>query len=320
MDRRKVERNNVVREEERHQEREGCCRGESQSYLGKSKKSYNAEVLSVGSIPPAPATPKGRAATIEEPFTFELAAAAPCASTPMRENPQPTPCADRQDEKLADLADAVSGVEARLLCRLQALEELMTALQREVIEKCATPPLPWSAPLPPLPPATLPPLPPATLPPPATSTPGPTGCFQEEETPTAVPTESPALRDVSSLANIIPTGTQEGYAVPPDIVGVVLLGCKSRRNLAARLASRIFSANERCGSNCRGVLGKTPLDVNRVKAIYSICMQHFPLQRLETQLAADKEMRTAIDEICRKTKIPRETENYIYSYGGGSLV
>ncbi len=122
MDRRKVERNNVVREEERHQEREGCCRGESQSYLGKSKKSYNAEVLSVGSIPPAPATPKGRAATIEEPFTFELAAAAPCASTPMRENPQPTPCADRQDEKLADLADAVSGVEARLLCRLRLWE------------------------------------------------------------------------------------------------------------------------------------------------------------------------------------------------------
>ena len=136
---------------------------------------------------------------------------------------------------------------------------------------------------------------------------------QQANPAAAVPTESPALRDVSSLANIIPTGTQEGYAVPPDIVGVVLIGCKSRRNLAARLASRIFSANERCGSNCRGVLGKTPLDVNRVKAIYSICMQHFPLQHLETQLAADKEMRTTIDELCQKTKItiPRETENYI---------
>ena len=89
---------------------------------GKSKKSYNAKVLSIGSILPAPATPKERAARNEEAFTFELAAAAPCASTPMRENPQPTLCADRRDEKLADLADAVSGVEARLLCRLRLWE------------------------------------------------------------------------------------------------------------------------------------------------------------------------------------------------------
>ena len=60
---------------------------------GKTKKLYNAEVLSISSTPPAPATPRA-SATEEEPFTFELAAAAPCTPTP-----QPTPSADRQDQK-----------------------------------------------------------------------------------------------------------------------------------------------------------------------------------------------------------------------------
>ncbi len=97
-----------------------------------------------------------------------------------------------------------------------------------------------------------------------------------------------------------------------------MFGCKSRRNLAARLAAKIFSVQERQGSNCRGVLGKTPLDVCRVKAIYSVCMQNFPLQRLETQMLADKEMRNAIDELCRKTKTSLLVEGE--NYGVGSLV
>ena len=58
------------------------------------------------------------------------------------------------------------------------------------------------------------------------------------------------------------------------------------------------------------MMGKTPLDVFRVKAIYAASMHHFPLQRLETQVVADKEMRTAIDEVCRKTKrLPAAMEN-----------
>ena len=72
--------------------------------------------------------------------------------------------------------------------------------------------------------------------------------------------------------------------MPPDFISTALYGCKSRRNLAASLAAKLFSVEERSGSNCRGVLGKSPLDVNRVKAINCVCMQHSPLQRLETQL------------------------------------
>ena len=90
--------------------------------------------------------------------------------------------------------------------------------------------------------------------------------------------------------------------MPGDVVSTAVFGCKFRRNLAARLAAKVFMLQERQGSNCHGVLGKTPLDVYCFKVSYCVCMQHFPLQRLEMQLLADKEMRTAIDETCRKTK------------------
>ena len=69
---------------------------------GKTKKLYNAEVLSISSTPPAPATPRA-SATEEEPFAFELAAAAPCTPTP-----QPTPSADRQDQKFLRTSRAQS--------------------------------------------------------------------------------------------------------------------------------------------------------------------------------------------------------------------
>ena len=122
--------------------------------------------------------------------------------------------------------------------------------------------------------------------------------------------ESFALQDVTSRCNVAATRTQGGYVVPADVVATSLFGCRSTQNLAARLAAKIFTVRERQASNCRGVMEKTPLDVFRVKAIYAVSMHHFPLQRLETQVIADKEMRTAIDEVCRKTKrLPAAVEN-----------
>ena len=38
------------------------------------------------------------------------------------------------------------------------------------------------------------------------------------------------------------------------------------------------------------------------KNIYSTSLQHFPLQRLETKVMADKDMHNEIDDVCRKTK------------------
>ena len=138
--------------------------------------------------PTAPVAPRGRATTEEGPFTFELVAAAPRASTQR----QPTLRADTLE--LERLTDAVSRVEARLQCHLQALENKMTALQQEILEKCALPPpslnLPALIPLPPPPSATQSAPGPATLPrpPSTTSTPGPRPAEharsnREQETP-----------------------------------------------------------------------------------------------------------------------------------------
>lgn len=40
-----------------------------------------------------------------------------------------------------------------------------------------------------------------------------------------------------------------------------------------------------------------------VQAIFSTCLQHYPLEQLETRTVAEKDMRNAVDEVCRKTKI-----------------
>ena len=40
-----------------------------------------------------------------------------------------------------------------------------------------------------------------------------------------------------------------------------------------------------------------------VKAIYTCCISNYPLERLETSAAAEKEMKNDVDEVCRKTKV-----------------
>ena len=94
------------------------------------------------------------------------------------------------------------------------------------------------------------------------------------------------------------------YCIQAEDISFALTACRSRRNLAARLAAKVFSPQQRLGSNCRGVLGKKALNGAKVKAIFNACMQHFPLQRLESASSSEKEMRNAIDEVCRKTKFP----------------
>ena len=57
--------------------------------------------------------------------------------------------------------------------------------------------------------------------------------------------------------------------IPQDDVDSCLITCKSRRNLAGRLATRLFTKEERCGSNTRGMCRKKVLNLSKVKAIYS---------------------------------------------------
>ena len=70
------EGNNIIREEEYHQGREGFYGWGSKHYLGELYP-YNAKVWSVNSVLPAPPTLIRRATMEEEPLTFQLAAEAP---------------------------------------------------------------------------------------------------------------------------------------------------------------------------------------------------------------------------------------------------
>ena len=97
---------------------------------GKTKKMYNAEVIDVSGGVRSLGTSR-RDASNEEPFTFELASPAPVTQVvDLPELSHPALQAIQEDgwirllmDKLDDLADAESGIEARLMRQLQTLEE-----------------------------------------------------------------------------------------------------------------------------------------------------------------------------------------------------
>ena len=92
------------------------------------------------------------------------------------------------------------------------------------------------------------------------------------------------------------------YVIPESTIYSCLIACKSRRNLASRLATQVFTVEKTTTSNSRGLCGKKALDPSKLKAIHEVAVKNYPLERLETKASTEKEMRTAIDEACRKTK------------------
>ena len=114
--------------------------------------------------------------------------------------------------------------------------------------------------------------------------------------------QSPALQDISNRS----VGGGEFLIAQEDEVQF-LAACKSRRNLAARLANKLFTTEEKFGSNCRGACGKTALNYLKVQAIFATCFKHYSLDRLKTGTTAERELHNAIDEVCRKAmQAPRE--------------
>ena len=263
---------------------------------GKTKKTYNAEVVDDGSrvqVPPQPASNE------EEPLAMELVDPAPAEDSPHEER-QPA-LIDRMER----LTDLITGLEARVLCRFDGLqvrfdglEGRLTQLQLDVerLKNCHVGAEDQHA-------EQLEDLPenlPAIVQP----------SHQEMETPahtlwTPWPRfESPALADVSNRSANGVTTSASGHesVISQELLTNCLRACKSRRNLAGRLAAKLFTLQEKTESNCRGACGKKALNTLKLKAIHSCCIANYPLERLETSHAAEKEMRNAIDEVCRKTK------------------
>ena len=104
-----------------------------------------------------------------------------------------------------------------------------------------------------------------------------------------------------------PTGV---FRIPPGVISKCLEACRGRKNLAGRLAKQLFTEEERKESNCRGVLGKKPLDYIRVSAIKNTCLKEYPMCQGETKESVERSVRTAIDEACRrKVKAEPNCEN-----------
>ena len=61
------------------------------------------------------------------------------------------------------------------------------------------------------------------------------------------------------------------YTIDPAIIKRCRVGCRSRKNVAGKLALAIFTLDERKTSNCHGVRGKKKLDPSRLKAIKQAC-------------------------------------------------
>lgn len=100
---------------------------------GKSKKTYNAQVIRLSSAQ-APASPAATRNAPEDQFCFELADPAPSTADQRAPGQQeerfPTilKMLDSLSEKIDNLSDMLSGVEARLVCCIRMLEEKVSAL------------------------------------------------------------------------------------------------------------------------------------------------------------------------------------------------
>ena len=110
--------------------------------VGKSKRTFNAKVISV-SIGVLSAEIPIQDTSNNEAFAFELVDPAPPTRAVDLPGPSQPKLRARQEDssiallidKLDNLADAMSRVEA-WLCQLQTLEEEVAALKKEISEEC----------------------------------------------------------------------------------------------------------------------------------------------------------------------------------------
>ena len=106
------------------------------------------------------------------------------------------------------------------------------------------------------------------------------------------------LSNVQSTSSHVPANTCN--VIPQHILIEAKCGCRSRRNLAGRLALLLYT-EERTSSNYRGVLNKKKLDPIRSEAIRNACVTEFPPKQFETPLMIQKEIREGMDEMCRRS-------------------
>ena len=84
-----------------------------------------------------------------------------------------------------------------------------------------------------------------------------------------------------------------------------MVGCRSRKNLAGRLATKIFREEELLVSNFRGKCNKNKLDETKTDAIRRACIAEFPLRSHENGYIMERDIREGVDEMGRRVKTQR---------------
>ena len=260
---------------------------------GKSKKAYPAEVVDDGR---ELAVPHQEAGAIEdEALLLETASPAPTETAgSSHEDRQPALI-----ERIEVLTDAVSRLEAKMLCQFQALDERVVGI-RKTVEDLKKSHTRASIPL-----AVTEYIQPSAKEPPEVQN-LPATPYQHLQSPPTAQTQQTPASHLSALSDF--TNRTTGNAIAQEDVAYCLSSCRSRRNFAARLACKLFSPEERRASNVRGVCGKRALNSVKVQAIFQTCLCHFPLEPLETKGVAEKDMRNAVNEVCTKSKTVAATE------------
>ena len=237
-----------------------------------------------------PTIPVQRSSNDEEGFLFELGSP-PRSEGPISGNEQTIEMFCAIKDMVQDLKDFTSQECARLASRMDSLEQVVENLAGwlESTSDVALPDLPISIPQTQVPSTQRP------------------GTSLEDRSNFVSPLNRRPV-PFEDRSNFVSPSNQsrreETYSIPPALVASCLQCCKSRKNLAGRRAGQIFPAEEIKLSNVRGALGKKRLDPLKVNSIFTVCLKKFPLDRLETRLIAKKDMQNAVDETCRKTKLP----------------
>ena len=137
---------------------------------------------------------------------------------------------------------------------------------------------------------------------------------EELETFRAKPKEStvnssPAFLDLTNSQS----PSVDVFRIPAGVLSKTLDAYRGRTNLAGRLALMIFTEEERKESNCRGVLGKKTLDFVKLQSIKEVCVKEYPITPNETRESVNKEIRSSIDEVCRR-KIKKNPVLVLFSF------
>ncbi len=126
----------------------------------------------------------------------------------------------------------------------------------------------------------------------------------------SLPVEDDEFRSPLPLSRCVPDVPSQTPQFPRDDVSELI---EKLHDFVSGQNAKIFARLDSLEKDLHARLDYLEKNLSeRPEAIHKVCIKNFPLERLETKTMAEKDMRNAIDEACRKTKPITESENCSY--------